>query len=177
MVVYLAGNTWTVEIAYGVTAHLTIAQDVLLLATGELHLAAGDVDAAIWTVSQAALTTVSALSLAELYGDAGRHQDVIHLTDGLAISDDVTTLLVILRGRAFSELGYHDAARDVLASALKNFRAAPQVRHRALIEVAHVDFAQYRPADARLILATVHAEDPGYPGMAEWLAALTAATV
>lgn len=124
---YLADMTWPVEIAYGVIAHLSVAQDVLLLAAAELHLAAGDVNAAIWTAQQAALTTISALSLAELYGDAGRHHDVIELTNDLVISDDVTTLLVILRGRAYSELGYHDTARDVLASALTNVAAASQV--------------------------------------------------
>lgn len=168
---YLADTTWPVEIACGVTAHLTIPQDVLLLAAGELHLAAGDVNAAIWTVAQAALTTMSALSLAELYGDAGRHHDVIDLTDGLAVSDDATTLLIILRGRAFSELGYHDAAREVLASALNNYWAAPRVLHRGLIETAHVDFAQNRHADGHRILRTVLAEDPHYPGIREWLAA------
>jgi hypothetical protein len=73
--------------------------DVVLLAAVELHQDAGDLDTAIWTVEQAHPTAIAAVSLTELYCDAGRDQDIVDLTNGIANQDDATVLLLALRGR------------------------------------------------------------------------------
>ncbi|QSE72354.1 DUF4236 domain-containing protein [Rhodococcus sp. PSBB049] len=169
---YLADHTWPVEIAFGVTASLRIQDEVLRLAVAELHQQAGDVDAAIWTVEGAPPTTLSALSLAELYSDAGRHQDVVDLTNGVSNLDDATALLLAFRGRAFAHLGYHDAARESFKEALRVRTRSAAVRHRALLERAYVDLAQNRKAAARKGIEKVLAEDPTYPGLTEALAEL-----
>ncbi|WP_342661335.1 hypothetical protein Rruber_05092 (plasmid) [Rhodococcus ruber] len=169
---YLADRTWPVEIAFGVTASLRIQDEVIRLAAAELHQQAGDLDAAIWTVEGALPTTLSALSLTELYSDAGRHQDVVDLTNGMSNLDDATALLLAFRGRAFAHLGYHDAARESFKEALRVRTRSAAVRHRALLERAYVDLAQNRKAAARKGIEKVLAEDPTYPGLAEALTKL-----
>lgn len=169
---YLSERSWLVEIAPGISARLHLHDDVVLLAAAELHQAAGDLDAAIWTVEQCRPSAHAALSLVELYSCAQRHQDVIDLTNGVTNQDDATALLLALRGRAFAQLGFHEAAREGFTAALRvRSRSAP-VRHRALVERAHVDLAQNRKAAARKSLEKILAEDPSYPGVREALDAL-----
>ncbi|MBW0132934.1 DUF4236 domain-containing protein [Pseudonocardia abyssalis] len=165
---HLADRTWPVQIAHGATAYLGIAHDVVLLAVAELHQAAGDLDAAIWTVEQADPTAPAALSLTELYSDAGRHADVVDLTGTTVNADDATALLLVFRGRAWAELGYPDAAREALQEALRVPRAS-SVRHRALLERARVDLSQNRREDARRDLETILRDDPTFPGLTETL--------
>jgi tetratricopeptide (TPR) repeat protein len=162
---YLAERTWAVEIAGGVVAHLGLRDDVVLLAAAELHQSNDDLETAIWSVEQAHPTAPAALSLVELYSDAGRHQDVVDLTNGTDNADDATALLLVLRGRAFAQLGYHEAAREALKEAMRvRTRSAP-IRHRALLERAQVNLAQNRKAAARKDLEKILAEDPAYPNL------------
>jgi hypothetical protein len=168
---HLAERTWPVQIAHGATAYLGISTDVVLLAVAELHQAAGDLDAAIWTVEQAEPTAPAALSLTELYGDAGRHADVVDLTDGTTNQDDATALLLVFRGRALAGLGHTDAARAALEEALRVPRAS-SVRHRALLERARVAWLQGDRTASRRDLERILADDPTYPGVTEALAEL-----
>ncbi|WP_219414071.1 DUF4236 domain-containing protein [Pseudonocardia nigra] len=169
---YLAERTWPVEIAAGVVAHLGLHHDVVHLAAAELHQAGGDLDTAIWTVEQAQPMAPAALSLVELYSDADRHQDVVDLTNGIDNADDATALLLVLRGRAFAQLGYHEAAREAIKEAMRVRSRAVAVRHRALLERGQVNLAQNRRAAARTDLEKILAEDAAYPGLADALAAL-----
>ena len=169
---YLANHTWPVEIAFGITAHLRLSDDVLRLAAAELHQAAGDLAAAIWTVEYANPTAPAALSLTELYSDANRHQEVIDTTNGITNEDDATTLLLALRGRAFAHQGFHEAARESFKEALRIRTRSAEVRHRALLERAQVNLAQNRKAAARKDIEKVLAEDPHYPGLNAALAEL-----
>lgn len=169
---YLRDAAWPVEIAHGIVAHLPLHLDVVRLAAAELHQAASDLDAAIWCVEHAEPTASAALSLAELYSEAQRHSDVIDVTTGVENADDATALLLVLRGRAFSASGYHDAARAALKDALRVRSRAAAVRHRALLERAQVNLSQNRKAAARKDVESVLADDPSYPGLAELLTSL-----
>jgi hypothetical protein len=164
---HLADRTWPVEIAHGATAYLGITHDVVLLAVAELHQAAGDLDAAIWTVEQADPTAPAALSLTELYSAAGRHTDVVDLTRDTVNADDATALLLVFRGRALAGLGDPYGARAALEESLRVPRAS-SVRHRALLERARLPGNDR--AAARRDLETIHAEDPTFPGLTEALA-------
>jgi tetratricopeptide (TPR) repeat protein len=166
---HLATRTWPVEIAHGATACLGIANDVVLLAVAELHQAAGDLDVAIRAVEQAEPTAPAALSLTELYSDAGRHADVVDLTNGTVNADDATALLLVFRGRAFAGLGYANAAREALDEALREPARASSVRHRALLERGRVAVSQGDRAAARHDLERILADDPAYPGVVEAL--------
>ncbi len=169
---YLAARTWPVEVVPGVTAELGLRDDVVLLAAAELDQAAGDLDSAIAAVERARPSAPAALSLVDLYSAADRHQDVIDMTNGVTNSDDATALLLGLRGRAFAQLGYNDAARECFTDALRSRSRAAEVRHRVLLERVQVDLAQNRKTAARKGIEKVLAEDPTYPGLTDALAAV-----
>lgn len=170
---YLAGASVTVEVAYGVSAALPIGRSTVGLAVAELHQEAGDLEAAIKTVEQIdPPTAIAALSLAELYVDAGRYADVVDITDGLTNADDVTALLCVFRGVGLREQGFQDAAREAFKEALRSRSRSAEVRHRAYIERGLTHLAQNKPAMARKDLERVLAEDSDIPGLREALAQL-----
>jgi len=155
---YLQGQAWGVEITHGITATLGLADDVVHLAVAELHQAAGDLGAAVWSVENAPHpATPAALSLAELCSDAGRYEEVRDLTN----VDDATALLLIFRARAFARTNHVDAARECLKEAMKSRTRTrtPAVRHRALLEGAEINFTGGRKAAARKDLEAILADD------------------
>jgi hypothetical protein len=77
------------SIAQGVTAELPVNRDAVGLALAELKQDHGDIDGAIDVVEQLEPTTYSAVSLAELYAQTGRWDDVIELTEGMKNEDDL----------------------------------------------------------------------------------------
>jgi hypothetical protein len=105
-------------VAPGVTVHLPFDRDALGLALGEIYQLTGEPSKAIEIVEQLEPTAYSAVSLAELYTQAGRSDEVIALTEGLDNQDDATALLLVFRGVAFREQGFLDAAHE-------SFREAP----------------------------------------------------
>lgn len=171
---YLTTFRVDVSIAAGVGAELPLGREAVGLAVAELHQGAGDIGVALWTVEQLPTTTPVALSLADLLADAGRHEDVVDLTDGVDNQDDATALLCVLRGAAMRELGFMDAAREALKEALRVRSRSTQVRHLALLERARTHVAQNKMAMARKDLEKILAENSRYPGLSEALAALPA---
>lgn len=126
------------------------------LGLAKLHQEVGDLGAAIDVVEQLEPTTFAALSLAELYSQADRHQEVVELTEGISNEDDVTALLCVFRGVAFRETDYFGAARESFKEALKSKKRAPVVRHRALLERSRTYEAEGKRAMARKDLETDH---------------------
>ena len=162
-----------VGIAPGVEARLPFGRDALGLALAELHQAAGDVGGAIEVVEQLEPTTYAGVSLAELYGEAGRHQDVVNLTNGLRNEDGTTALLLVYRGAALRELGFHEASREAFKEALKSKARDQDIRrHLALSERARTYEAENKKAMARKDLERILAENAGYEGVRERLAEL-----
>ena len=167
---YLGASSSTIEIANGVSATLPLDTSTVALAVAELHQSAGDLDAAIATVEHIdPPTTVAALSLTELYLEAGRHQEVVELTQGITNTDDVGALLCVFRGSALREQGYNDAARESFKEALRVRSRPAEIRHRALLERAQSYMAQNRFAMARKDLERILAEDSSVPGLREAL--------
>lgn len=164
--------TLELHIAAGVTASLPLDRDTIGLALAELEQASGDVDGAIGVVEQLEPTTYTALSLAELYTTAGRHDDVVALTDGMTNRDDATALLCVFRGIALREQGHFDAACDAFREALKSKQRNPVIRHRAWLERARAYEAEGKRAMAKRDLERILAEDSGYDGLATELAKL-----
>lgn len=166
---YLRGSTVTVQIADGVSATLPIGRDAIGLALAELEQAAGNIDAAIDAVEQLDPSAVAAVSLSELYLEAGRHDDVVDVTNGLSNTDDPTALLLAYRGAALRELGHHTAAREAFKEALKSRSRDAAIRHFALVERAKTNFADGKQAAARKDLERVLAEDASFPGVRDLL--------
>jgi tetratricopeptide (TPR) repeat protein len=161
------------SLAQGVTAELPINRDAVGLALAELKQDHGDLDGAIDVVEQLEPTTYSAVSLAELYAQAGRWDDVIELTEGLKNEEDASALLLVFRGQAFREQSFHDAAHEALKEALRSRSRAAPIRHLALAERAQNYLAQGKKGMARKDLERILAEDSGYEGVRERLADLS----
>ena len=162
------------SIAEGITAELPVNRDAVGLALAELKQDGGDVAGAIDVVEQLEPTTYSAVSLAELYAQAGRWDDVVELTEGMKNEDDASALLCVFRGQAFREQGFHDAAHEALKEALRSRSRAAPIRHHALAERAQNYLAQGKKAMARKDLERILAEDSSYEGVREQLAELSA---
>lgn len=170
---YLTGATITLEIANGVSATLPISLATVGLAAAELHQAAGDLASAIATVEHIdPPTSVAALSLAELYLEAGRHDEVVEVTQSVTNTDDLTALLCVFRGAAMRDQGFYDAAREAFKEALRIRSRPAEIRHRALLERAQTYLAQNKFAMARKDLEKILAEDSTVPGLREALAQL-----
>jgi tetratricopeptide (TPR) repeat protein len=159
-------------IADGVTAELPFDRQAIGLALAELHQDAGEVDRAIDVVERLEPTTPAAVSLAELYLQAGRPEEVIALTNGITNEDDATALLCVFRGMALRETGAHGAALEAFKEALRYRKRAAEIRHRALIERYATHLAAGKPSMARKDLERIQAEDASYPGLKEGLATL-----
>jgi tetratricopeptide (TPR) repeat protein len=164
----------TLSIAKGVTAELPINRDAVGLALAELKQEHEDLAGAIEVVEQLEPTTYSAVSLAELYAQTRRWDDVIELTDGIKNEDDASALLCVFRGQAFREQGFHDAAHEALKEALRARSRAAPIRHLALAQRAQNYLAQGKKAQARKDLERILAEDSTYEGVRERLSELTA---
>jgi tetratricopeptide (TPR) repeat protein len=162
------------SIAEGITAELPVNRDAVGLALAELKQDEGDVAGAIDVVEQLEPTTYSAVSLAELYAQAERWDEVVELTEGVKNEDDASALLCVFRGQAFREQGFHDAAHEALKEALRSRSRAASVRHHALAERAQNYLARGKKTMARKDLERILAEDSSYEGVRDRLAELSA---
>ena len=160
-------------IAEGVTAELPINRDAVGLALAELKQDHGDVEGAIDVVEQLEPTTYSAVSLAELYAQAERWDELIELTEGIKNEDDAAALLCVFRGQAFREQGFHDAAHEAFKEALRSRSRAATIRHHALHERAENYLAQGKKTMARKDLERILADDSSYQGVREKLEQLS----
>jgi len=161
-----------IHVATGVTVDLPVNRDAVGLALAEAYQHTGEIEKAIDVVEQLHPTTYAAVSLADLYTEAKRYDEVVELTDGITNQDDATMFLVIFRGVALRERGLYEAAQVAFKEALR-YRSRPaELRHLALLERSHNFAAQGKKAQARKDLEHVIAEDSAYPGVREQLAEL-----
>jgi tetratricopeptide (TPR) repeat protein len=160
-------------IAPGVTAELPVGRDAVGLALAELKQDAEDPDGAISIVEQLEPTTYAAVSLAELYVQVGRFNEVIQLTEKIKNQDDATALLLVYRGIALRSQGFHDAAHQAFKEALRSRSRDAAIRHLALSERARNFAGQGKKSMARKDLERILAEDSSYEGIRERLAELT----
>jgi tetratricopeptide (TPR) repeat protein len=169
---YVTRAAVTLGIADGVTAELPLDRQAIGLALAELLQEAGHISGAIDIVEQLEPSTPAAVSLAELYLQAGKAPEVIALTNGITNEDDATALLCVFRGVALRETGAHGASLEALKEALRSRKRAAEIRHRALIERSATYLAAGKRAMARKDLERVQAEDANYPGLTDALTSL-----
>lgn len=169
---YLASSTVTLGVADGVTAVLPLSRDAVGLALAELNQDAGNLSQAIATVEALDPSAIAAVSLAELYVEAARYDEVVNLTNGITNNDDASALLVTFRGIALREQGHHTAAREAFKEALKTKTRDAAIRHRALLERAGSYTTEGKASMARKDLERVLAEDSNYPGVQQALQSL-----
>ena len=167
------GDAIQVAIAPGVTALIPFGWDAVCLLLAELHQEAGDLDAAIDVVEQLEPTAHAAVSLSELYTQAGRYDEVVELTNGIKNEDNATALLCVYRGVAFREQGFYDASREAFKEALKSKSRNADIRHLGLSERSYTYLAENKRTMARKDLERILAEDAAYAGVQERLRELS----
>ena len=167
------GYAVRVAIAPGVTALIPFGWDAVCLLLAELHQEAGDLDAAIDVVEQLEPTAHAAVSLSELYTQAGRYDEVVELTNGIKNEDDATALLCVYRGVACREQGFYDASREAFKEALKSKSRKADIRYLGLSERSYTYLAENKRKMARKDLERILAEDAAYAGVQERLRELS----
>lgn len=160
------------EVVEGIEVLLPVNRNALGLGLAEVRQAQGRPAEAIPVVEQLEPDVATAVSLCELNSVAGRFDEVVQLTEGIANTDDLTALLCTFRGVAFREQEFFDAARAAFREALRFRSRHPVVRHRALLERARCYDRERKFAMARKDLERILAEDSDYPGLAEALGEL-----
>lgn len=169
---YLPNAGLVLEIAAGITVRLPMDRDTVGLALAEVLQSSGDARAASDVVEQVTPSTVAAVSLAELYADQERWDEIIAMTDGLTNVDEASVFLLVQRAAALRQTGSPGAAREALKEALRIRSRPAGLRHLALIERAYTYLAENKRAMARKDLEKVLAEDSTYPGLAAAMAEL-----
>lgn len=166
---YISGSSLRLGIAPGVVADVPFGRDAVGLVLSELHQEASDIDAAIDTVEQLEPTAHAAVSLAELYIQAERYDEVIDLTNSINNEDDATALLCVYRGVALREQGFYEASRGAFKEALKSRSRDPEIRHLGLSERAYTYLAENKKSMARKDLERILGENASYAGVRERL--------
>jgi tetratricopeptide (TPR) repeat protein len=170
---YIHSAHFTLTIAPGVDAELPIDRNSVGITLAEIYQEEGNAARAAELVEHLEPTSVTAVSLAELYSALGRADDVIHLTEGVTNGDDGTALLCVYRGIAFAHKELRDAAREAFREALRARSRNATIRHKALFERAQTYIADGRKAPARKDLERILADDSDFPGVTDLLTSLT----
>ena len=167
---YMSAAGFGLSIADGIDVVLAPDRDFIGLMLAELYQEAGDPAAAVDVVEQLEPSTVTAVSLADLYAEQQRWDEVVELTEGLTNEDEAATFLLIQRGIAFREQGFPDAARESFKEALRIRSRPAELRQRALIERGLTYLSEGKRAMARKDFEKVLSENSAYPGLREHLA-------
>lgn len=130
---YLPDAGLTVVIAAGVTVHLPLQRNSLILLLAELHQARNETEQALRLLETAEQTSHVRLSQTELLYETEQFGQVLSLTEGAINDDDVTALMLAYRGRALGELGRDKEAIAVLARALEFPNRAESIKAIALV--------------------------------------------
>lgn len=168
---YFDGAAITIPIATGITADMPWDRQAVGLMVAELEQEAGNLDRATAVVETLEPTAVAAVSLAELYAEAQAWSAVVDLTNALSNEDEASMFLLIQRGDALREQGYHDAAREALKEALRVRSRPPVLRHLALVARGSTYLAEGKKGMARKDFELVFGEDASFPRIDELVAA------
>ncbi|MCB9482646.1 MAG: DUF4236 domain-containing protein [Dehalococcoidia bacterium] len=101
-------------------------------------------------------------SLAELYGEAERWDDVIRVTDGLQNEDDMSLASLIFRSVALREMGLLDAAQEVHKTTLRSSKRGDELLRNARYERALTYERQGNRRMYKKDLETIFAAAPDY---------------
>lgn len=110
---------------------------------------------------------VFALSLADLYAELGRWDDVLRVSDDFTRNDDdATAQLLVYRARALRENALHDGALEALREALRSRSRSGGVLLAARYERALTYEAAGKHAASRKELERIYAQDTAYADVA-----------
>jgi tetratricopeptide (TPR) repeat protein len=155
-----------VSVTPEVVAELPYSNLAAALLAAELHQRSGQPQRAMELLESLGALAPSpffALSLAEMYADLGRWDDVLRVTEDFTANvDDATCQLLVYRGRALREKGLHQAALEILREALKSKKRHEDTLKEARYQRALTYEALGQRGRARKELERLFAVDPGF---------------
>jgi DNA-binding XRE family transcriptional regulator len=117
---YVNAPTVPIQITPAVTLELPVDKTAAALLAAELYQQRNDLAKAVAILEPLAHTSPAVtLSLAELYNDMQRWDDIVRVTDESRGADDVGAQALVLRAHAFAARDEHDAALASLKEALR----------------------------------------------------------
>jgi tetratricopeptide (TPR) repeat protein len=128
--------------------------------------------------SQAADETIFALSLADLYAEAGQWEDVVRVTEGvLTNEDDLALNTLLFRANALYELEMTEGALALTKECLRTKKRSPDLLRSARYLRGLIHEKSGKPGMAKKEFERVYAEDASFADVAQRLGmAATAAT-
>jgi len=173
MVKYGVGGFAQVSVTPQVVAEVPQGSLAAGLLLAELYQASGKSEKAIEvleSLGSIAPNPFFALSLADLYEETERWDDVLRVTEQFTSNDDDPTCqLLVYRGKALREKGLGEAALEVLKQALKSKKRHQVILDQARFERALTYEALGKNGMARKDLERIYAANPGYADVAQRL--------
>ncbi len=160
----------TIGLTPELKATLPLSRDAIGLLLAECYQESGHLDKAVDVVEQLEPSAFAATSLADLYAAQQRWDEIVALTESVTNEDDFSAFLLVQRGVAFRQQGYHAAARESFKLALARKARSESIRHLALIERSATYRAEGKKAMARKDLERVLSEDSRRPGIRDLIA-------
>lgn len=170
---YLVGIHPQVPITRGVSSHLPYTMQTLGFIYVETLQAEGKFDEALAVLSDLDPDALIAISTTDIEVSKKDYDAAIETTEDVENEDDVTAMLLILRGIAFRGKNLNEAALECFKRALAKKDRSPELLHRARFERADTYIALGKKSMAIKDLEKILVDDPSYDGVPEKLANLS----
>lgn len=172
MVKYGVDGRMEVQVTELIAAQMPMSSLAAAMMLAELYQRTGDSARAIELLESLGSIDpepVFALSLAELYDEAERADDVIRVTEGFTNTDDVTASILLYRAAALRVEGLPEGALAALKEALKSRKRDALILRAARYSRGVLYEETRKRAQARKDFERVYAEDSRFLDVAERL--------
>ncbi len=174
---YIAGATMSIDITEEVQASVPVDGLGAALLLAELYQQRGQLEEAIRILEELdelADNPILTLSRCDLYAAAGVWDGIVATVEKVAIVDDVTLEMTILRGRAMQEKGLHEAAIALFTEALKKKKDRdPDLLNEATYWRAVSYEASGKKSQASKEFQKLYVEAPGFRDVKQRVAGLS----
>jgi len=169
---YLVGIYPSVQISRGISTNLSYNMQTLGFMYVEVLQGDEKYDEALAALNDLAPDALIAISTADIEITKKDFDAAIETTEDVENEDDVTAMLLTMRGIAFRGKGLHEAALECFKRALAKKDRSQELLHRARFERADTYIALGKKAMAIKDLEKILVDDPSYDGVSEKLASL-----
>jgi tetratricopeptide (TPR) repeat protein len=164
---YLVGITPAISITKGISTPYPLNRNALGYLYSEVLQISERFEEALKVLDEVQPDQIAAIAIADLELSLKRYSDVLETTDEITNEDDATAMLLILRGIAFREQGYFEAARESFKFALAKKSRSEDLLLRALWERSATHEAEGKVTAAIKDLERIISGQSDYPGARE----------
>ena len=169
---YLVGIHPGVPISRGISTNMPFNMQSLGFIYSEVLQGDGKYAEALEVLSQMNPDPLLAIATADIEISSKDFDGAIETTEDVENEDDVSAMLLILRGIAFRGKDLHEASLECFKRALAKKARDQEVLHRAHFERADTYIAMGKKAMAAKDLEKILVDNPQYEGVSEKLASM-----